>query len=108
LAVLFDIDDGQEITRGDDEAYLLDIYLVYSIRDDPHAAEMVALTAKSEIERAFQSAFLRKATHVWSKIELRDCLVVSEEALTFRQANSLPQFNTDYISLRDPGQPISD
>ncbi len=106
-AVFFDVDDGNEVKRGaPDDTYTLDIYLLYSTGQDPVGAEAAALEAKAKIESACRDKLYTEGNG-WQFIELRACVVVSDEAMTYQQSCILKKWSIDYISLRDePQQPM--
>lgn len=107
-AVYFDLDHGKEIVRtADDGPYELEIYIMYSTSSDPEAAAADANDAKAQVEQAFRRRCYDASYQVWQQIELVDCIVVSDEALTVAQSEKLRRWNGDYISLRqDPTQII--
>lgn len=107
-AVLFDLDNGEEIVRTDaDDPYGLEIYLLYGTRADPDAAAAAAEGVKGQIEQAFRRACYDAGRGRWRQIELVDCLPVSDQALTVAQSEMLKRWHADYISLRaDPAQEI--
>jgi hypothetical protein len=106
-AVFFDIDAGEEIKRaGPDDTYVLDVIILHTTEDDPDKALTAATQVKQEIEKAFREKLYVEGTG-WRHIELRDCLVMSDEALTYRQSTLLKQWRLEHISLReDPVQPM--
>ena len=60
LAVLFDVDSGQEVERqGADNVYELRICLLYDSVDDEPTAYEAARKAADEIEKAFEAALQR-------------------------------------------------
>lgn len=109
VAVLFDVDEGQEIIRdGVHDVYLLDITLLHSVEIDFHKAEQAATSAKDAIEKAFGDKLFDSNSGTWQYIELRYCDVISEEALTYRQFSLMKPWRLDHISLgSDPQQPIA-
>jgi hypothetical protein len=102
-AVFFTVDDGEETKRvTPEDTYTLDIYLLYNTGDDPHKAAEAVAEACSKINHAFRSKLLTEGR--WRLIELRDCVAMSDEAMTFRQSLRLKKWNVDYLSLRDISQ----
>jgi hypothetical protein len=100
-AVYFDLDNGQEVARTrTDDPYELVIVLLYSTRVDPDTAAAATETTKTRIEQAFRKLCYDTDLGQWQHIELIDCLVVSDQALTVAQAEMLKRWNADYISLR--------
>jgi hypothetical protein len=109
-AVFFDLDNGQEIRRTDaGDPYQLMIFLLYSTQLDPIAAETAANDAKAQIEKAFCRACYNPLTAQWQQIELVDCLVISDQAMTVAQSGMLKRWHADHISLRaQPAQAVLD
>ena len=106
-AVFFDVDDGEEVNRsGPEDTYTLSVYLLYSTQSDPEVAERDALTAKQAIESAFRER-CQVGEGRWNWIELRECEVLADTAMTYAQSISLKKWQADYISLRgDPPQEV--
>lgn len=107
-AVFFDVDEGNVlIHEGVDDAYLLDIILLYSTDADYKLAESTAIKAKEAIEKAFSEKLYDHHSGKWKWIELRYIDVISEEALTYKESTLLKKWRLDHISLAaDPQQPI--
>ena len=107
-AVLFDVDEGQDLVRaGADDAYVLDITLLHAVEPDYGAADLAANAAKSAIRNAFEAKLFDKQSGRWQNIELRYIDVVSEEALTYRQFTLMKPWRLEYISLgADPQQSV--
>ena len=104
-AVFFDVDEGMEVKRnGPDDTYTLSIYLLYSTQTDPEPAERDALKAKEAIEAAFkEKCEVGEGKRGW--IELRECAVLADTAMTYAQSIAFKKWQADYISLRgDPPQ----
>jgi hypothetical protein len=109
IAIFFDVDNGQEIIHtGQDDVYILDIYILYSTENDDAAALATANAAKAAIEEAFRSKLFNAGSLSWGNIELRYVEVISEEAMTYRQSRLLKKWRLDHISMgADPQQPVS-
>jgi len=107
-AVFFDVDEGLEVTHiGQDDVYLLDIILLHATEPDFDRGESAAKAAKNTIEEAFKTKLFDKKSGKWKSIELRYVDVISEEALTYRQATLLRRWRLDHISLgAEPQQPV--
>lgn len=107
VAVFFDVDDGEEVKRQQPEdTYTLDIYLVSNTGDDPAKAEAAVEAARKKIEAACRERLFVKDKG-WQYIELRECMVISDQALTYRQSSMFKRWNIDYMSLReDPQQEL--
>ena len=105
---MFDLDDGQSIERLDaDDPYVLDITVLYAA-DDYEEAKNAARIAKTNIEKTFKQCLKSKEGH-WQNIELRDCKIVSEEALSYKAWKLLKPWRLEHISLReDQLQPMLD
>jgi hypothetical protein len=107
-AILFDVDEdmGADST-GSSTPYVLDIYLVYTGENASEESLKVAQSIKTKIERAFQSKY--KRTGEWIEIELRNCDVVSDHALTYKQYLDLAEWRLEGLSLRsDPVGPMTE
>lgn len=108
LAVYFDVDAGEEIQRnGEDDAYQLEITLLYdSTKDETVAYEATQKAAKS-IEDTFENAFCVNGQ--WKHIRLISCSAVSDFAMTIAQSRRLKQWRMEHISLEsDPQQVMLD
>ncbi len=107
LAVLFDVDSGQEVNRsGADDTYSLSIYLLFNVEEDPAKAETAAQSAAEEIRALLTKCFF--VGDKWQNIELRNCEPISEAAMTVHIARRLKPWNFDYLSLREePQGPIA-
>jgi hypothetical protein len=107
-AVLFDVDEGQELVRtGADDVYVLDITLLHSVESNYDTAASAANTAKAAIQAAFKTKLFDEKSGKWQYIELRYFDVLSEETLTYRQFTLMKPWRLDYISLgADPQQRI--
>jgi hypothetical protein len=107
LAVLFDVDSGQEVNRdGPNDPYLLSIYLLFNVAEDPTEAEAAACSAAKVIRELVTRCFFIDGK--WQNIELRECEPISEAAMTVHIARLLKPWNFDYLSLRDdPQGPMS-
>jgi hypothetical protein len=100
LAVYFEVDEGSEIPRiNADDAYRLNITLLYDSMQDEPAAYDAASKAAEKIENAFESAFCRAGA--WTNIQLLSCLPMSDSAMTVAQTRLLKQWRLDYVSLED-------
>jgi hypothetical protein len=100
-AIFFDMDEGAEVQRNDlEEPYTLSIVLLYTTQPNARESEAVALDLKGKIESAFQDSFFKKNNR-WTGIELVDCSVMSDEALTYAQSVILKQWRLEHLSLRD-------
>ena len=107
-AVFFDVDEGQDLSHsGEDDVYLLDIYLLHPDEPDFQAAEATAIKAKGAIEKAFKDKLFDSRTGTWRNVELRYVEVISETTLTYQQSKFLKKWRLDYISLGSaPQQPV--
>lgn len=108
LAVLFDVDEGEETQRnGEEDVYQLRITLLYdSSRDEP-AAYKAAQKAANALESAFETAYCKDST--WKNIQLLSCDAVSDSAMTVAESRLLKQWRLDQLSLEaDPQQPMLD
>lgn len=107
-AIYFDVDNGEVIARKeDDDLYVLDIFILHTT-EDPDAAYEAASQVKMHIEQEFERRLYVKGRG-WKQIELRDCTVLSDEAMTVKQAQELKQWRMDHVSLRgETPQPIAE
>lgn len=104
-AIFFDVDDGEEIVRTDiNDPYKIAIYLLYSTEHDPGAAEDSADKVADAITSAFNEKCYSKDTDLWRYFELVECVPISDEAMTIRQAEYLRRWAADHMSLR-PNDP---
>jgi len=106
-AIFFDVDFGEEIDKeNSDDPYVLSIIILYTT-DNYEEAYAGAMQAKQKIERVFKEKLINKDSNQWEHIELKDCEVMSDEALTYRQSTFFKQWRLEHISLReDPAQPM--
>lgn len=106
-AVFFDVDEGKEVERTEpDDTYELAVVLLYPSQPNGEESEEIALKVKGEFESAFKDLFFNESNS-WREIELRDCMVLSDEALTYAQSTMLKQWRLEHLSLReDPVDPI--
>jgi hypothetical protein len=103
-AIFFDVDDGADVQRNDPEdPHTLSIVLLYTNQPNARESETVALDLKGKIESVFQDLFFKKNNR-WTGIELVDCSVMSDEALTYAQSVILKQWRLEHLSLRDEEQ----
>jgi len=107
-AIFFDVDEGQEeVHRGIDDVYLLDIILLHTTEPDFNIGESAANKAKEAIVNAFKAKLFDQQSGKWKIIELRSVDVYSEEALSYRLFTLLRRWRLDHISLgAEPQQPI--
>jgi hypothetical protein len=105
LAIYFDVDDGEDTVHdGPDDPYKLTISLLYSTGVAPDEAERAAMEASKSIRSAFKNKCCLDGIH-WKWIELADCEILADNAMTVAQASFLKKWQTDYISFRsDPPQ----
>lgn len=105
--IFFDVDHGAENVRvGEDDPYVLDIYVMHPAEPEFLAAEAAANSAATEIEKAFRDK-LFAPTKTWKHIELRFCEVISESVLTYQQFKMLKRWRLEHISLgSEPQLPV--
>lgn len=103
-AIFFDVDDGKEIKHETPEdTFTLDIYLLYSTLEDPDVARKNANEAKDKIVDICKKKLYDKE-HCWQFIELRDCVVMSDEEMSYQQSCIFKKWQIDYISLKENPQ----
>lgn len=97
--IFFDVDQGHEYSRvGEDDVYILDIFILHVAEPDFDAAESAAKAAADEIKKAFTNK-LFEPFNAWKQIELRDCEPVSESVLTYQQFRQLKRWRLEHLSL---------
>jgi hypothetical protein len=102
--IFFDVDDGNEVQREEpDDTYALAIVLVYTSQPHGHESEALALKVKEQIESLFEELFFNE-NNSWKNIELVECIVMSDEALTYAQSLMLKQWRLEHLSLREEPQ----
>jgi hypothetical protein len=98
IAVRFDVDDGKNVERSDtDDPYLLGIFLIYNVSQDPGKAEKTAIAAASNIRSIFRQQYF--IGERWQKIQLRECVSISEDALSVHQLRCLKPWHFDYLNI---------
>lgn len=80
-----------------EEPHVLDIYLLYRVDGDPTKAETIAATAAETIETLCKRTF--QADGKWHDVELRDCEIMSEDAISVYQARQLQKWEFDHLSV---------
>jgi hypothetical protein len=97
--IYFLIDDGEDITHiGEDDPFSLAVYVLYSTSADPVDAQKEAAEACAKIDADFKSKCRPAAA--WKNFELVACQPISDETMTFAQANKMQRWNADHISYR--------
>lgn len=106
VGIFFDVDDGIETCRsGADDTYTLDITILHTSAPDVfEKAESAANDAVAAIEKAFKEKLLKQGK--WQNIELRYCIAVSEDVLTYADFKRLKRWRLDHISLAPTPQQI--
>lgn len=106
LAVLFDVDEGREVSRnGPDDIYDLSITLLYDSSKNEPIAFQAAQDSADAIEEAFEKAYSEGGR--WKNIRLLSCTPVSDNAMTIAQGRFLKQWRLDYMSLAEvPHEPV--
>ena len=105
-AIYFDVDDSEE-SHGDHEQkpFELTIYLRYSPAKAENGDKPIVEAAR-KIKELFRDEYFDKTKKLWSRIHLKECFAISNEAMTVTQHNQLRQWDTSYLSLRaKPQQP---
>ncbi|NOC47000.1 hypothetical protein [Ruegeria sp. HKCCD7559] len=100
-AVLFDLgDDFKTEITDPDEVYSLSITLVFNeeIQED---AEQHAEEARTKIEDTLTNRFLDQDTGAWEGIELCEVSIISVNAITVAEAESLLRFDLDELSFKE-------
>ncbi len=98
VMILFDIDNGKDVTHnGPDDPYTLGIDLLYNVSEDPERALATAKKAAQRIKGIFRQYYFTSGQ--WKNIELRDCLPISEDALSIYNWRFLKPWHFDYLSV---------
>lgn len=101
-AVFFDVDEGRDLPKtSSDDTYILDITIIYGDKPDYNAALDAAEKARDAIKTLFKKKLYKLDNDNWVDIELRDCEVMSENALTYKQSTELKQWRLEHISLSE-------
>jgi hypothetical protein len=106
-AIFFDVDDGKEVQRNEPtDPYTLRIILLHTSQPNLRESETVALKVREQIESLFKELFFKK-NNSWRDIELLECMVMSDAALTYVQSTLLKQWRLEHLSLQeDPEEPM--
>ena len=105
LAVLFDVDSGEELERkGPEDAYQLRITILYDSNLDEPTAHEAAQKAAESVVTIFEAALLQDGK--WRDIRLLSCEPVSDSAMTVAQSRLLKRWRLDHMSLADDPQQI--
>jgi hypothetical protein len=104
-AIFFDVDEGKEVERsGTADTYSLNVVLLYDTDNDAAVAEANAEEARKLIIKAFEEKCCKNL--IWENIELQSCEVMSDQAITYRQALSFKEWRSENVSLKSkPPQP---
>jgi hypothetical protein len=100
LAVLFDVDEGNELSRhGPEDLYQLRVVILYDSQNDEPTAYAAAQKAADAIEDAFEATLCRDGK--WHDIQLLSCDAMSDAAMTVAQSRSFKRWRLDHMSLED-------
>jgi hypothetical protein len=103
-AIFFDVDSGNEAQHPDaNDPYVLAVILLYTSQPNAQESEAVAVQVKEQIEAAFRESF-QCENGTWKGIELQECMVVSDETISYAQSVMLKQWRLEHLSLRDEPQ----
>jgi hypothetical protein len=105
-ALLFDVDDGDNIEREvPDDCYVLGIQVLYD-HEGLETAYQAAHQAAEALSELFAHAF-QQAGGSWQNIELLYCDAIADDAMTVAQQLRLRPWRLDHLSLADdPLQPM--
>lgn len=104
--IYFDIRKNEAENQGN---FLLDIVILYNTSMEADSARRSAETFKDKIKTAFESRLYNENDDSWEGIELGYVDAISDESLSYKQAQNLKAWRLEYISLgADPQQPISE
>jgi len=106
-AIFFDVDAGKEVQRNEpNDTYALAIVLLYTSQPNGLESEAVALETGEKIEAVFKELFFNE-NNSWRDIELLECMIMSDGALTYAQSVLLKQWRMEHLSLRkEPQDPM--
>jgi len=100
-AIYFDLGKHSDVDHlPSDEPYELEIYLLHVTEPDAREALEVANNVRHKLIGCFKKKHC-SADGRWRGIELVECIVVSDEAMTVRQSLTLRQWRLDHMSLRE-------
>lgn len=102
VGIFFDVDQGSDTDRPENEPNELSIILLHQAAPDFEAAFNAASDAANAIQTAFETKLFANGT--WESIELISIDVISEEALSYFEFKMLKSWRVDYLSLADTPQ----
>ena len=103
LAVLFDVDEGNEVSRlGPEDPYQLRMVVLYNSQKDEPTAYAAAQKAADSIEGAFEAALCPAGK--WHDILLLSCDAVSDDAMTVAESRTYKRWRLDHMSLESEPQ----
>lgn len=94
----FDLEQNEELEKAEN-AYQLGIYVLWKDDGDEDKFSKIENLVLN-ITAIFEKAFYKKESDQWNKIELTECIDVSENAMSYELVSRLQKWNADYISLR--------
>lgn len=113
LAVLFDVDGGQEIAReGAEDVYDLKIFILYAndkLVGQVNPPKLSNADFAEQVVQKIKDAFSKALApnDEWQFIELLSCRAISENAMSYAQFKQLKQWRLEYMSLAsDPQQEL--
>lgn len=87
-------------SRGQ-KLYSLNLFLVYSLGDEPLEAMQEAERVEEKISQLFQNKCFDSSAQIWTGIHLEDCLAISEDDVRLGWLNKLSEWRLEHLSLKD-------
>jgi hypothetical protein len=88
-----------DVVEEKDALYSLRIALLYDTGHAPEEVEASVQVVADKISAAFKKALFRN--DAWHDIELVDCMPLSDDVLTYKEAEQLKQWRLEHLTLRD-------
>jgi hypothetical protein len=104
-AVYLDLDNGKNLDRPPEEAYVLSIFLAYTPNPEPEEAGDAAEAAATAIEKIFYEKCHDKKSGAWQHLQLIKCVPLSEDDLTVSQQRLLREWKLEHVSLKADAEP---
>jgi hypothetical protein len=98
VAIMFDVDDGVNVEReGPNDVYSLEVFVVWNVMEDPARAEATAKDIANRIRTLMRQYFFKNRQ--WENIEIKNCVAISEDALTLYSARRMKPWETTYLEV---------
>lgn len=99
--IYFDVDDGQNIERQNDDPYKLSIVLVFPSGEDANASTSQAETLALEIDN-----IVGQCLKAGNEISLKSVFAISEDDLPVSQAKLLTRWSLEHMTLRSDNKQL--